>query len=426
MHAEILAARVAELRAAERLHRVFTDLAVAGASAQQVVEQASALAGVPVVVADLAHRVLACCAVGRELAPVLTGFAGRSRSVRVAGPCGYDRATGWLVARVGDAPDGWGRVILVVGEPSPADFVLAERAAEALTLARLTRAGLGRDDSPLRVAHQELLTALVAGHCDSGDLGARLTALGVPITGHRLLPIVVAAAAEARDLAEAVGAGCGAAAVPALVGVLGPNRAAALLALPTGADPDHVLTRLAALLRAAVVGHQPVLGAGLAVATLAEARMALRAAEQAASAAVQTGAMVAPPTGIVRLANLRLPGLMYQLREDPAVLAFAERELGPLTRHDEAAGTDLVGVLACYLACGGNKAQAAHQAGLARPTLYERLRSIEQILGTKLDSPESRLALYVALLALSHQRSPGLSYRADQDSRERSAHSHAQ
>ena len=106
-----------------------------------------------------------------------------------------------------------------------------------------------------------------------------------------------------------------------------------------------------------------------------------------------------------RLADLRLPGLIYQLSDHPALLAFAERELGPLLRHDEAAGTDLVRVLTCYLRCGGNKAEAAQLAGLARPTLYERLRKIEQVLDRKLDTPESQLALHVALLA--HPAGPG-------------------
>ncbi|HYX58095.1 MAG TPA: helix-turn-helix domain-containing protein, partial [Streptosporangiaceae bacterium] len=41
---------------------------------------------------------------------------------------------------------------------------------------------------------------------------------------------------------------------------------------------------------------------------------------------------------------------------------------------------------------------------LARPTFYERLRRIERILGTDLDSAESRTSLHVALLALEAAR----------------------
>ncbi len=57
-------------------------------------------------------------------------------------------------------------------------------------------------------------------------------------------------------------------------------------------------------------------------------------------------------------------------------------------------------MLAAYLAAGGNKAEAAKRAHLARPTFYERLRRIERILGTDLGPAESRTSLHVALLAL--------------------------
>src|ERR1700722_6786430 len=70
-----LAAQVAELSAANRLYQVFTDLALAGASEQDVVEQASVLTGGPVILADLGHRVLACAPAGQPAAAVLTGFA---------------------------------------------------------------------------------------------------------------------------------------------------------------------------------------------------------------------------------------------------------------------------------------------------------------------------------------------------------------
>ena len=55
-------------------------------------------------------------------------------------------------------------------------------------------------------------------------------------------------------------------------------------------------------------------------------------------------------------------------------------------------------MLAAYLEAGGNKAEAAARAHLARPTLYERLRQIERVLGVSLDSAESRTSLHVALL----------------------------
>ena len=61
-------------------------------------------------------------------------------------------------------------------------------------------------------------------------------------------------------------------------------------------------------------------------------------------------------------------------------------------------------MLAAYLTAGGNKAGAAKNAHLARPTFYERLHRIERILGTDLSSAESRTSLHVALLALDAAR----------------------
>jgi len=81
-----------------------------------------------------------------------------------------------------------------------------------------------------------------------------------------------------------------------------------------------------------------------------------------------------------------------------------ERELGALLAAENGAG--LLAVLGSYLAAGGNKAEAAKNSHLARPTFYERLRRIERILGTDLGSAESRTSLHVALLALDAARTP--------------------
>ena len=110
------------------------------------------------------------------------------------------------------------------------------------------------------------------------------------------------------------------------------------------------------------------------------------------SPALQAGR---PP--FVRLAELGLAGLAYQLRDDPRVLAFAEHEIGPLLLHDAAHGAGLADVLAAYLDSGGNKAATAVRCGIARPTLYERLHQIEDVLGVRLDDGARRTSLHAAL-----------------------------
>jgi PucR family transcriptional regulator, purine catabolism regulatory protein len=415
VHAQILDAQVQQLRAAERLHQVFTDLAVAGASQDEIVRQASRLAGVPVVLADLRHRVLACAAAGEEAGVLLGGFAARARSVSVAGRTGYDAGTGWLVRLVGGSDGDWARVIFMTGEmPDAGTEVLAERTATTLVLARSVADGR-REESPVRLAHSTLLAALAGpGYADLDELRARIIALGVPVAGRELVAVSWVAgygdgepgAADPGDgvaLAAHVAQVCEEVGLAAVAGTLGDFRAGALLALPPGADHDAILASLADRLgREFEPGSQPSMGVGQACSALDQARNDFRDAGDAAEA----GAFFGVSRPFVRLADLGLAGLMFRLRDDPRVQAFAEGAVGALLAHDAAARTDLTGLLGTYLASGGNKALAAQRAGLARPTLYDRLRQIEQVLGVSLESPQARLDLHAALLVMGPHAGP--------------------
>ncbi len=416
VHGRIIDEQSAELREAARLHEVFTDLAVAGAPAGEVVRQAALLAGRPVILADLAHHVLICEPAGTDPAGLLAGFAERSRGAACPGRTAYDPALGWLVTTVGARGEAWGRVILVCdGPPATGDTVLVERAATTLALGRL----LARQQESLeRQAHRTLLTALLAqSYASPQEAEVRARALGLPVDGRLLLGLVVRfsgrgpgllAQARVLEVAEALADACRAERVPALVGSLDDERAGALLALGPQADEPRLLEAICAAARhrlANRVRHSPgppagdpVIAAGGAASSLAGARRSLLEAQQVADAAAKSP----PESGgrlYYRLADLRLRGLVYLLGGDPRLQVFAERELGPLLAYDAAHGSDLTGVLAAYLAAGGNKAEAAARTHLARPTLYERLRHIERILGVSLEAAESRTSLHLALLA---------------------------
>jgi purine catabolism regulator len=413
VHALIIDNQLAELRAAERMHQVFTELAVSGAPADEVVGQAATLAGCPVILENLTHQVLACATAAQDAAGLLAGFATRSRAVATDDRTGYDPTSGWLVTVVGARGQDWGRLIMVRGgPPAPRDQALLERAATTLALGRLLD---HQRESLERQAHRTILSVLVGhGYGDPAEAQARARALGVPVTGRRLMVAVVrvtgsaanspggaaglAAQARTAAVADATAAACRELPVPALVASLDDSRVAALLALSPRADPDSVLARLAAELRPRLDAGD-VIGAGSVVESVTAVQRSFLEADQVAEVAART------PAGLpfYRLPDLRLRGLLHLLRDDPRLQAFAERELAPLLRHDHAAGTQLVAALTAYLEAGGNKAEAAKRARLARPTLYERLRQIEEVLGTSLEPAESRLSLHVALLALDNQ-----------------------
>ncbi len=446
VHARIIDAQLDELRASERLHEVFTELSVAGASPDEVVRQAAILAGRPVILADLSHRVLACEPGSADPARLLAGFAQRSRSLGSrsldsraldsqalsdpgsgsAGRTVFDKALGWLYTPVGARGEDWGRVILVCdGPPAGTDTVLIERAATTLALGRL----LTRHQESLdRQAHRTLITGIInQAHADPAEAAVRARALGVPVDGRQLIGVVlrlgdpsgadavrgvlgVSAHARVLDAADATAAACRAERIPSLVGTLDDARAGAMLSLSPRADPDRVLAGLAGRIaeRLGTFPAGPVIGAGAAAGSIRDVRRSFLEATQVADVAAERpdawGPADRPP--FFRLADLRLRGLLHLLRDDPRLQTFVERELGPLLAAEP--GSSLLGVLAAYLAAGGNKAEAAKNSHLARPTFYERLRRIERILGTDLSSAESRTSLHVALLALeASRRLPG-------------------
>jgi PucR family transcriptional regulator, purine catabolism regulatory protein len=412
VHARIIDAQLDELRVSERLHEMFTELSVAGASAEEVVRQAAALAGRPVILADLSHRVLACEPAGTDPERLLSGFAGRSRAVVSRGRTVFDEASGWLVTPVGAQGEDWGRVILVCsGAPTGLDTVLLERAATTLALGRLlTR----HRESLERQAHRTLISGIISqAHSDPAEAAVRSRALGVPVDGRQLIALVlrfrdpvvsgllgplgalgVSAHARVLDLADATAAACRAERIPSLVGTLDDDRAGAMLSLGPQVEPDDVLTRLATRIRDRT-GADPevlVIGVGATAGSIRDVRRSFLEASQVADVAASR----LEAALFHRLPDLRLRGLLHLLRDDPRLQTFVERELGALL----AADPGLIDVLAAYLAAGGNKAEAAKAAHLARPTFYERLRRIERILGTDLSSAESRTSLHVALLAL--------------------------
>ena len=441
VHARIIDAQLEELRASERLHEVFTELSVVGASPDEIVRQAAMLAGRPVILADLSHRVLACEAGSADPARLLAGFARRSRAVGPGGQArrtAHDEASGWLYTPVGARGEDWGRVILVCdGPPSATDTVLIERAATTLALGRL----LARHQESLdRQAHRTLITGIInQAHADPAEAAVRARALGVPVDGRQLIAVVLklgdrdpggrrpgepagsgsgrlgmlglSAHARVLDVADITAAACRAERIPSLVGTLDDARAGAMLSLSPRADSDRVLNQLATRIfeRAGTPPDELVIGVGATTGSIRDVRRSFLEASQVADVAAErrdgrgAGSREDRPL-FYRLPDLGLRGLVHLLRDDPRLQTFVERELGALLACKP--DTGLLEVLAAYLTAGGNKAAAAKSSHLARPTFYERLGRIERILGTDLSSAESRTSLHVALLALEAVRPP--------------------
>ena len=420
VHAQIIDAQLAELRASDKLHEVFTQLSVDGAPPDEVIRQVARLSGRPVALENLSHQVLAADVAGADPAELLASWETRSRAVRTDQRTAYDESSQWLVTVVGARGEDWGRLIIACeGPPSPRDVVLIERAATTLALGRLLEQ---HAQSLERQAHGSIIAGILAhAYSDPQEAAARARALGVPLTGRRLLGIVVLpctagteTAPPLAELAEATASACRDAGLAALVGTLddgsAPARVGVLATLPARAEDERILGEVARRLRAhhAVTpgeGHDVaprgfVMAAGSIVESIRDVRRSFLEAEQVADVASRRG----DDRLFYRLPDLRLRGLLHLLRDDARLQTFVERELGPLLTHDARRGGDLVHVLTLYLDSGRNKARAAQRAHLSRPALYERLRRIERVLDTDLEDVESCASLHVALLALDSVR----------------------
>ncbi|MFI6734242.1 PucR family transcriptional regulator [Nonomuraea sp. NPDC050451] len=414
VHARIIDIQLEELRASEQLHEVFTELSVEGASPAEVLAQVARLSNRPVLLENLAHQVLACESAGRDAGALLAGWETRSRAVAPAERTAYDPASGWVVTTVGARGQDWGRLILICDSaPTPRDMVLAERAATTLALGRLLER---HQESLERQAHGTIITGILThAYADPDEAAARARAVGVPLTGRKLISVVIRPTepadqaldgqAQLGELAEATAAACRDARLPALVGALDQERVGVLLPLPPRTQAEPALTALAERLRVLwrPGGLAFVLAAGSVVESIRDVRRSFLEAEQVADVAVRQ------PDGraFYRLPDLRLRGLLHLLRDDARLQTFAERELGPLLAHDAQRGGDLTRILRIYLDAGRNKAVAAQKAHLSRPAFYDRLRRLERVLDTDLDDVESCMSLHVALLALeSFRREP--------------------
>lgn len=400
----IVDAQVDELRAAERVHETFTALTVAGAEPGDILREVARLTENPVVLETLSHEVLAYDTAGTDAGELLPGWPSRSRPVQVGERTGFHASAGWLVTVVGARGHDWGRLIVVCGDPPPRrHVVVAERAASALAVHRL----VAKDtDSLERQAHRAILTELLANPVPPAELTARASALGVPLTGRLLVgvavrPRITATAKPAlstpvllRELAEATALAARRAKVSALVAA-DDTLVRALIALSPEAGVDTVLQRLATDVHEARSSAPAVVAAGTTGTGPAEARRTLVEAAQVAAAALTEN----KDRVVHRLDDVRLRGLLHLLAGDERITAFAARELGPLLSRDAAQGSRLVQALRHYCEHGGNKSAAAAAAHTSRTAYYQQLARIEQVLGVRLEDPESMLSLYVALLA---------------------------
>ncbi|MEU9734209.1 PucR family transcriptional regulator [Streptomyces sp. NPDC048002] len=378
--------KFAAVSLSESVRTALTGLITAGAPLQRLLDEIAQHSACPVVVTNLAHRVLATAGERPAVDDVLRDWE------RIARQAGGSEGDGWIRAELGGRGERWGRIVLCGYRGDRATGrLLADRAAEALVLHRML-AGNSACTWEEQSA-QSLLTDLVSGVVPARQLLPRARAAGLPVNRRTFVPLVVrhGEPAQLDRVLRMLG-------LPGIVAELADSVTAVLLSLARDQDAPGLAAHFAARLRSEAPGT--VVAAADPRAVWDEVPAGLREAQHVADAVADSAAAMDLPV-LVRLRDVHLRGLVRLLRDDPHVQSFAERELDGLLSASE---EDLLAVLRTYLATGRNKSRTAQLHHVSRPALYRRLEVIQARLGADLDDFEQAASVHIALLAHDAQQ----------------------
>ncbi|WP_033320167.1 PucR family transcriptional regulator [Streptomyces yerevanensis] len=382
--------KFAAVSLSEAVRTALTGLITAGAPLQRLLDEVAGHSACPVVVTNLAHRVLATAGERSAVDDVLRDWE------RIARQAGGSEGDGWVRAELGGRGERWGRIVLCGYRGDGATGrLLADRAAEALVLHRMLG---GPAPSWEEQSAQGLLTDLVSGVVPARQLLPRARAAGLPVNRRTFVPLVVrdGEPAQLDRVLRLLG-------MPGLVAELADGVTAVLLSLARDQDAEALATHFATRWRTESGAHKTVVAAADPRTVWDDVPAGLREAQHVADAVATTPTELDLPV-VVRLRDVHLRGLIRLLRDDPHVQSFAERELDGLLCGDGAAEQELLPVLRTYLATGRNKSRTAQLHHVSRPALYRRLEAIEARLGVDLDDFEQAASVHIALLAHDAQQ----------------------
>jgi purine catabolism regulator len=388
VQARLVRRKFAAVSLSESVRTALTGLITADAPLQRLLDEIASHSACPVVVTNLAHRVLATAGERPAVDDVLRDWE------RISRQAGGSEGDGWIRAELAGRGERWGQIVLCgYRGDTTTGRLLADRGAEALVLHRML-AGNSAHTWEEQSA-ESLLTDLVSGVVAARQLLPRARAAGLPVNRRTFVPLVVreGEAAQLDRVLRMLG-------LPGLVAELADGATAVLLSLARDQDAEALTAHFAARLRSESGSLKAVVAAADPRTAWDDVPAGLREAQHVADAVADHSAALDLPA-VVRLKDVHLRGLVRLLRDDPNVQSFAERELdGLLCAADE----DLLSVLRTYLATGRNKSRTAQLHHVSRPALYRRLEAIQGRLGVDLDDFEQAASVHIALLAHDAQQ----------------------
>lgn len=388
VHSAIVARQMAMLRTREDVNQRYTEMIARGATSTFILQQTSELLGQPVLLTDVAGRIVTLVAAGRDVAAIVHNRQHSPERWGHAEVMAHGQHWGALWAQPA-APE-------VPAHPAGVDYLLGQ-AALALAVGRLA-AGV---ENPWRIARdQQLVSAVRSGnYATDAELFDFADAVGLPLReagGYGVaLSITAPEGQPGKD--------------PLSAGYLAEALEAEELRVSVSQDQAAKNRRQFSILLAGdrLEELAGVLRSSWPEVRIAAGRLASTPGEFGASLHEAGNLLAMPSTGfesvgkenMLRADAHQLRLLIRSLRSQSSLPAFVAMTLGPVLAWDAKNSGDLLQVLRAYLRHPGNRTAAAAESHLSRSVFYQRLALIEEVLAADLSAGETISALYSAVLA---------------------------
>lgn len=394
IHRQIVDSEAVGLRRRDELHQRFTELMLAGAGIDEVLDALAETIANPVVVEKFTHGVLYHATHASATPSVLAGFQAFRRGLPDA-PRAIEQPL--LVDH-----ESWGRLVALALE-SPLDAFDAIAVQRAVGMLAAMMLHTREEDRLARRERWNLLTDLLAPDLDETE--AEMRADDVGFTTKIMLAFAAGSAAPRgiggaawtlvwrdleRELADRH--------IPFIAGMEG-TSGRAIVGLRSEDHRAEMAGVIAAVVHRATERHAgPRAAAAVAVGRAGHTWSAMRDGLLEALQALDAAPSL-PRRDWHDACEPDLGRLLWMLRDSSELRDFADARLAPLLEHDRQRNARLTQTLYVYCTHGANKSLAARALHVERQSLYHRLRRIETILGVDLDDEDTLLGLHLALRA---------------------------
>lgn len=381
--------------------RLARELADEGVTLHDILERSSRALLTPIIYEDHDHLVIAHASAGVSDALLLNDWTGRSARQATAPVTAGPAEDDWISSPVGSPSGSMGRLVIPLRPLSPVADEVLELTRDAIQRHFARPGAPSASARPASGAFEYLRNVHIR---DETTATIRAQASGLPLS-QRFLPLAVRVGGLAADDASATAplpgdvvgvlqrSACTSGA-HALCGVIDQSTVGMLLSAPDSQDLRAVAT---GILDAAAQRWRRTpwwAFAGTASSSLRETvTQGIDAAHEVARLTLQL--QLQPGLHELSSPAVLLRRMLWELRDQEPLRGFTAQVLDGLKSADP----ELLTFTRKYIELNGNVAELSRILFLSRPSVYARVRRVEQLLQRSLGDAEVRMSLHLALAA---------------------------